>query len=318
MRLFLALLLALAFVAPARGESLKVILLLEHEGASPFNNLMRAGLEKARAEFGAIAETLVAPRGERQAEIFREAARRADLVIVATDGLHEILRDNAGNFRRVMFGCVDAGVRARNIMSVTFADEQAAYIAGAVAAMLAGNKPLAWLSGEDTPALRSLYNGFVEGARLTREDIRVAQAVSGSFTDPQAAVAKARALLERDPAVVALASGLGNEAAAGELGERPIVAFDAPDPDPRVLGSVVKALDRAVYEITASAASGNFAAKEIRVYDLANGGVDFVLGAAARKTPDVARRATELRRELIRGAIRPPSLRQRTLCDCLD
>ena len=317
--LSLILFLCLAPAIEGDAKTLKVALLLEHDGDSPFNALLKAGLERAGRELGALCSTIIAPRGGEQVEIFRRVASESDLVIVATDNLHEILRDNAGAFRSTKFGSIDAGIRARNIMSVTFADEQAAFLAGVASALAAPKAPLAWLSGEDVPALRSLYNGYVEGAKLADPDRQVAQAVSGSFVDPRAAAEKAESLRERSPAVVVLASGLGNAAARRVLGEILTVAMDGKIEAPNTLGSIVKALDRAVFEIVDSAASGAFAAKEIRVYDLANGGVDFILSKdASKKFVDAARRVRELKEEFAKGALRLPSLRQRTLCDCLD
>ena len=44
-----------------------------------------------------------------------------------------------------MFGCIDTGVRNRNIMSVTFEDNEPAYIAGAAAAkLLAPGTKIGW------------------------------------------------------------------------------------------------------------------------------------------------------------------------------
>lgn len=320
-RLTVALLLFFC-LAPTLAESagsLNVALLLEHEGDSPFNALLKAGLERAGRELGANCSTVIAPAGSDQAGIFRRAASEFDLVIVATDGLHELLRDNAGAFGSTKFGSIDAGIRARNIMSVTFADEQAAFLAGVASALAAPKATLAWLSGEDVPALRSLCNGYVEGVKLAEPNRPVARAVSGSFVDPRAAEEKAKSLRAHSPAVVVLASGLGNAAARGVFGEILTVAMDEKSEAPNTLGSIVKALDRAVYEIVASAVGGDFAAKEIRVYDLANGGVDFILSKdSSKKFIDAARRVRELKEEFAKGALRLPSLRQRTLCDCLD
>lgn len=130
---------------PARAASdtegsLRVALLLESvEPASSGNSwstLLQAGLTQAAHDFSLHAETLAATPGADQEALFSRAAREYDLVLVASDGLHEILRNNAANFRNTSFGCIDAGIRATNIMSVTFADEQAAFLAGAAAAML--------------------------------------------------------------------------------------------------------------------------------------------------------------------------------------
>lgn len=308
----------------------KAILLLEHESASPWTELLREGLAKGGRDFNFQVETIVAPPATDQSEVFRKAASSADLVLVATDNFHEILRDNAANFRRVKFGSIDAGIRAANIMSVTFADEQAAFLAGVAAAMLtvSPNVPginaeamTGWLSGADTPAIRSLFNGYSEGVKLAKPGARIAQALAGSFTEPAAAAEKAARLAKDGADVIVLAAGTGNEAAARALPNAWFVVLDKPDNSPRMMGAIVKKADNAVYEIMKSAAGANFAGKEIITYNLANKGVDFIFAPQFLKQPvprDIERRVAELRHELATGSIKLPSLRARTLCDCLD
>ena len=325
---------------PKGASPLRATLLLEHEEASPWNDLLLAGLERAGRDFGMETHVVYAPRGTDQAAALRKAAAESGLVIVASDGLHEALRDNAANFRRTMFGCIDAGVRAPNIMSVTFADEQASFLAGAAAALLTqaklpginAERTIGWLSGEDTPAMRSLFSGFAEGAQLAAPEVRVVQAVVGSFTDGPTAAAKTDGLLAAGADVVALAAGAGNPAALARLKAKDayLVGLDTDQSAAypgHCLLSIVKRADKAVYDIAASAASPRFRGKEIVVYDLANGGVDaaglsaFLAGpgkGAPESVPEsIGRRVGELRRELINGSIRLHSLRARTLCDCL-
>lgn len=303
--------------------AVKAALLLEHEASSPWTDLLREGFAKGAKDFGMDAEVVVLQPGPEQRKGFQEAAARSDLVILASDGLHEALRDNAANFRRVKFGSVDAGIRAPNIMSVTFADEQAAFLAGVAAAMAAkdgtgngsaGDGAIGWLSGEDTPAMRSLYNGFVEGARLANPDVRVIQSVAGSFTDKKAGAEKAAWLLRNGARVIVLAAGAGNPAPDLLKGAR-IISVDKTASG--AFAAISKKADKAVYEIMESMASGKFRGKEIVVYDLKNGGTDLTaLDKSAG--PDIERRVHELRRELGAGSIRIKSLRARTLCDCLD
>ena len=104
--LFLAIFALALIISPVwcAERTQKVVLLMDHAGESNFNNLLQAGLKLAANEFGIIGKTKIASADENQAEIFRQTAEEADLVIVATDNLHEILRDNAANFRSVMFG----------------------------------------------------------------------------------------------------------------------------------------------------------------------------------------------------------------------
>ena len=90
----------------------------------------------------------------------------------------------------------------------------------------------------------------------------------------------------------------------------------------QVLTSILKQGDRAVYEIVSSHVRGNFRGGEIVTYTLADKGVgitdfrSFAAGEGNKLPPRLASRLTELRRELERQAIRLPSLRQGTLCNC--
>lgn len=318
---------------PIHSFAFTASLILEHDQPSAWNELLRQGLQKAASDFGIETKVVVAETGEKQTEVFRETAQNSDLVIVASDNLHEILRDNAANFRRVKFGSIDAGIRAANIMSVTFQDEQAAFLAGVTAAFLtkaAGmeginpQKTIGWLAGMDTPAMRSLVNGFIEGAKIIDEDVRIAQAVVDSFANSELAAEKTRNILEQGADVVVLAAGAGNNLARQEVlqaGAWPI-EVDKNTGSTKKAGVITKAADKAIYEIVASAVGNNFRAKEIIVYNLINNGINWEGIEQILKTKGVpnelSRRLKELRRELENGSIYLKSMRQRTLCDCLD
>lgn len=335
-------------LAAAAGEApaLRVALLLEDAAPDQgWNDLLRQGLEQARKELGVRTAVVVAPpqgsNGLTQEGIFQAAARQADLVLLSGARLHEILRNNAANFRQTKFGCIDTGIRAANIMCVTFADEQAAFLAGALLSQLhrhgllpaprtrAGSDELTlgWLAGEDDPQLKSMLNGFVEGVRLESPGARVINGVAGSYSSPEKGRAKAEELLGLDInalAVLAGRAGLGAVEAAIAQG-RPLVGVDKDQQflAPKLmLTSIVKRADRAVFEIVKATAQGAFAGNEIITYDLANGGVDIVSPqvwarhAGVRLPAAIERRLAELRLELTRGGIRLPSLRDRTLCNC--
>ncbi len=168
-------------------------------------------------------------------EAFRRAAQENDLVIVATDNMHEILRNNAANFRRKKFGVIDAGIRAPNVSCVTFADEQAACLAGAAAAMLAkarGAGAIGWLSGMDTPAMRSLFFGIF---RLRGNDYARYPGCPGysrlvhRFRSGRGKAAQ----LAGTASVIALAAGAANPAAAKAIRDSKalVICLDAWQPD---------------------------------------------------------------------------------------
>lgn len=317
---------SLVFANSAWADGLSCALLLEHGESAPYTDMLRAGLEQAAKEFGLSAKVVIAGKNSDQVQAFRKAAQENDLLIVASDNFYEILRDNAANFRSRKFAVIDAGIRASNTSSITFADEQAAFLAGACAALLArerGSQVIGWLSGQDTPAMRSLFSGYAAGAETAVPGMRIIQAIAGSFTDGSRAAEKAGQLA--DAAVIALAAGAANGAAAQKLSasQALVISVDALQPGllpQRTAGAITKAVDRAVYELCRDFAAGKFRTKEIGVFDLANGGVDFkgFDEFGAKKYPHIARRIGELKRELLAGNIHLGSRRQRTLCDCLD
>ena len=306
-------------------EKPRALLLLEQGKSSAWTDMLRAGFEAASRKHG-FAGTVELLHPDWNHSLANTVAN-AELAIVATDNLHEALRDNAAKFRRVKFGSIDAGIRAANVMSVTFKDEEAACLAGCAAAMLAaksGRTPLiGWLSGEDSPAMRTLYNGFVEGAKLANPQIQVAQAlVNGQ--DEEASIDRARQLQKQGAQVIALAAGAANPAVARTLSDTGIwlVLVDDQLEQPNVAGWLLRRPDLAVADIVASAAT-NFRGKEIDTRGLADGYVSFELSQGlARENSELFREAQrrihELRAEMAAGNFHLPSLRARTLCDCLD
>lgn len=320
----------------AEAAPLRVCLLLESNAPDKgWHDLLKSGLERAGRDFSLEAWVAVAPAGGDQQAVFRAEAARADLLIVADDSLHEVLRNNAAAFPRVRFGCIDTGVRAANIMSVSFADEQAAFLAGVAAAMMTtGNsrgmnphKTLGWLSGQETGPIVTMLNGFLEGARLVDPHMRIVHRSVGSFADAERARTLCGEILDEGADIVVLAAGEAGLSALDVLAERQALAIGmAADQDGLrpgvVLTSILKQADRAVYEIVRSLAQGNFQGSEILVWNLADSGVgitdfgSFVRGAGNHLPPRLSSRLKELRGELVQGNIRLPSLRQRTLCNC--
>ena len=221
--------LCLAPIRLTAAQPLRVCLLLESDVPDKgWHDLLREGLARAAREHHVAARVAVAPAGPEQQDIFRQEAANADLLIVADDSLHEILRNNAAAFPRVRFGCIDIGVRAANIMSVSFADEQAAFLAGVAAAMLTTSdsrgmnpqKTLGWLSGQETGPIVTMLNGFLEGAHLVDPQMRIVHRTVGSFEDAEGARARCREILDEGADIVVLAAGSAGLAALDVLADR--------------------------------------------------------------------------------------------------
>jgi len=313
----------------ADGKNLSIALILE-SGVSDHGaaDMLKGALKEAAAKHGAAAEVIIAdPDKCDQTDVFRKAAAEHSLVIIAEGRLHEILRDNAAAFPKTMFGCIDTGVRNRNIMSVTFEDNEPAYIAGALAGeLLDPATKVGWLQAEKTPMLNNMYKAFSDGLQLSHQGPAPLQ-MSAGFNKPLAEADALRRLEEKGCSVVVIAGGYGQRGAWNAAGTTRalLVGMDQDQSSQapgRVPFSIIKRFDRALMEIVDSAASGHFRAKDILVYTLANGGVDIQLSADWAKDHPVSKklsqRISDLRHEITAGHIKFTDLRDPTLCDCLD
>ena len=314
--------------SPGDAPGLRVALLLED--AAPdrgWNDLLRQGLEQAQKELGVRTAVVVAPpqgsNGLTQEGIFQAAARQADLVLLSGARLHEILRSQAGNFPRTSFGCLDTsilGLRSKNIMSVTFADAEPAFLAGAASALMVGEgQKLGWLEDEESPQSRTMLEGFIAGAQISRPDIRIVRR-EAKGKDMDTLLSEMRF---EGAAMVFLATGSYTRKAVTALAAQSLwgVGLDmdqSPLAPKKLPLSLVKRFDRAVEELVLARANGTFKGRETLVYNLENKGVALVQARDARLPANVQRRLQELSRELEAGNIVLEDKRTPTLCNCLD
>ena len=318
-------LLSVLFLAAPQiqAQPLRVALLLEGQRDDHAkNSLMCLGLANAAKSCELQASVLEAGEGN-LAAVFAKAAKEHDLVLLASPRLHEILRSQAGNFPRTSFGCLDTsilGLRSKNIMSVTFADAEPAFLAGAASALMVGEgQKLGWLEDEESPQSRTMLEGFIAGAQISRPDIRIVRR-EAKGKDMDTLLSEMRF---EGAAMVFLATGSYTRKAVTALAAQSLwgVGLDmdqSPLAPTKLPLSLVKRFDRAVEELVLARANGTFKGRETLVYNLENKGVALVQARDARLSANVQRRLQELSRELEAGNIVLEDKRTPTLCNCLD
>ena len=323
--LLTGILLSVLFLAAPQiqAQPLRVALLLEGQRDDHAkNSLMCQGLANAAKKCPVQASVLEAGEGDLEA-LFERAAKEHDLVLLASPRLHEILRSQAGNFPRTSFGCLDTsilGLRSKNIMSVTFADAEPAFLAGAASALMVGEgQKLGWLEDEESPQSRTMLEGFIAGAQISRPDIRIVRR-EAKGKDMDTLLSEMRF---EGAAMVFLATGSYTRKAVTALAAQSLwgVGLDmdqSPLAPKKLPLSLVKRFDRAVEELVLARANGTFKGRETLVYNLENKGVSLVQARDARLPANVQRRLQELSRELAAGNIVLRDRRTPTLCNCLD
>ncbi len=106
-------------------------------------------------------------------EVAASTTHDNDIIVVASPIFHTLLNNNAGNYRRQNFLCLDADIAAPNILSIVFADVQSAYLCGVAAGMLLHSLPRTTektpsiplaLIGDASLAQEAMHKAFQKGA----------------------------------------------------------------------------------------------------------------------------------------------------------
>jgi basic membrane protein A len=337
-RLFLALILlnaALLFIPgrtdPRRGTdgkaTLRVGLVFDvgGRGDKSFNDLAYEGVREAEERLGITAELVEPGDGaDRESALRMLAAQGMDLVFgvgfIFTDDLNRV----APAFPRTLFAGVDYALHSEvpmppNLVALKFREEEGAFLVGALAALTSRTGRVGFVGGMDMPLIHKFEAGYRAGVREVCPSCRVlvgyAGVTSQAFKDPGKGKELALAQYDAGADVIFHASGatgLGVFEAA-RLRQKLAIGVDADqwsEAPGRVLSSMVKLVNTAVYETIALLESGRFT-PGVRVFGLKEKGVDYVYNEQNRPLiPQAVRARVEaLRQEIIAGRIRVPTER---------
>lgn len=160
---------------------------------SAYEQQINAGVEEAAKRLGITIKTVESQTIADIAINLRAYAQAGCYSLIATGGPTAPvgLAQVAKQFPNQRFAIVDSTVRAPNVTSYEFANEQGTYVIGALAAMMTKTNVIGATFGLDLPPLKRYRAGFVEGAKSINPHIRVLIEFAGSFDDPALSLAAA-------------------------------------------------------------------------------------------------------------------------------
>ena len=259
----------MAGAAAGSGRQARIGLVLEQtlvgRGSDPFQYGAFRGLLRAKRRLHVQAKA-VAPSptgvGDQFVPPFFQLARQHYSLVIGIGFLELGAVSRAARmFPHERFAILDATRQdvphsPPNLEGTTFHSEQAAYLAGFVAASMAdkGPKPhvVSSVGGIPIPTVQSFIAGFEAGARRADPKIKLLRAYSGTFLSPRPCANDALSQIDHGSTVVfdvAGACGLGALHTAKRKGVYGIgVDIDQSYLGHFILTSVVKNLDVAVYD----------------------------------------------------------------------
>jgi len=290
---FVCLVCAFAFLTaslqPASAEPVKVALVLAgFLGDKSFNDSAYEGLEQAIKDFGIEVKVMESKNpGDWESNVMAMAASGYDLVLGCSTQIAELVAKHAAEFPDVKFGVIDGAVKAPNVQSIVFAQNEGSFLAGAAAALFTtktdlpgvnDKKIIGWVGGMDIPVLHDFLVGYEQGAKYVDPDMKILVSFAGTFNDPLKGKELTLAQYDQGADIVMnVASNTGNGIleAANETGKYAIgvdLNQDAIYPG-HILTSMLKRVDQASYKLVKDVVENTFVGDTVIEMGIASGGV---------------------------------------------
>ena len=257
-------------------------------GDKSYNDSCYAGAMKAEEEFDIELKTLEGTESsEWKANFLAVAEAGYDLVICSSSNFQEYMKEYCSSYPDLKFAVIDTTVEGDNIVSVSFAQNQGSFLAGAAAAMFTTKTDIdgvndedviGWVGGMDIPVLHDFFTGYEQGAKYINPDITILQSFAGTWNDPLKGKELTLAQYQQGADIVmnvASGTGTGILEAAAEAGKYAIgVDLNQDNDRPgSVLTSMLKRVDSATYLLIKSVVDGTFEGGSRSYLTVADNGV---------------------------------------------
>ncbi|WP_300668206.1 BMP family ABC transporter substrate-binding protein [Desulfoluna sp.] len=172
-----------------------------------------------------------------------------------------------------------------NIMGLVFAENEAGFMAGALAAMMSKTQAIGVVAGIEIPPVIRYRKGYEAGAKYVDPDCEVFGVYIDSFTDPVRGQAAALSQMEQGADVIFGAGGKTGSGAIKFAAQKGawVIGVDqdeymtsfmkgtVPASD-HLISSAMKRVDNAVYQAIETTVKGHFAGGT-RVFNIKNNGI---------------------------------------------
>lgn len=253
-----------------------------------FNEFAYKGMMRAVEEFSlksSFIETLQPTDYEKNIEQF--VSEGYEMIITVGFLVGDATRKMAEKYPNMKFAIVDFAYDppVDNIMGLIFAEDQAGFLAGALAGLTTKTKTVGAVLGMEIPPVIRFRKGYEAGIKYVCPDCQILAVYIDSFTDP--ARGKAAALSQIDEGADVIFGGGGTTGSGAILGAAQagtwVIGVDQDEygttfkggkvqGSNKLLSSAMKRVDNAVYGAVKAAVEGTFKGGTA-VFDASNDGI---------------------------------------------
>ncbi len=242
-----------------------------------FNETAWAGMQRAEAELGVEISVLESTsESDFEPNIQAFVDQDCDLIVTVGFLLGEATQEAADANPDQLFAIVDEGIEGDNLLGLTFATEQAGFLAGYVAAAMTESGTIGTYGGLNIPPVTVFMDGYLAGASFYNEEMGADVVVegwdgedglfTGNFESQDDGRNITDTLLQAGADIimpVAGPVGLGTATAIEDFGQGTMIwvdtdGFESTQFGELMLTSVLKNMDVAVFDAMESVVDGTF------------------------------------------------------------
>jgi basic membrane protein A len=294
------------------------------KGDQSFNDAAFAGFQKAEKEFKIGGRDVEPSDNESTAdkvERLEQLAKAGYNPIIGVGFVYApAVKEVAAKYPKVTFGIIDdSTVQAKNVADLVFHEEQASYLAGVAAAKATKKNHIGFIGGVDIPLIHKFEAGYVQGAKSVNPKIKVESqyltqtAQEGGFSSPDKGENAATGQIDAGADVIYHAAGLSGQGVIKAAAAHQVWAIGVDSDQYRqsalaaykqyILGSALKNVGGAVYELAKSVVEGKPLSGEVRG-DLKSGGVGFAdSNPRYQAMKDVVAAVDKARQDIVEGKV---------------
>jgi basic membrane protein A len=323
--LSIILIVSIAGCAPAAESTKteKVVYLINGSlGDNAFYDSGQKGMDQIASQYGVEIRTIECGYDAAQFEPSLEAAvGYADVIFVISYGFEDLVKEYADKYPEKIFVNLDTIVQndKATITSVDYLEEESAFLAGVVAAMLTTDtsipnvndqKIIGAVGGDVDPVIDAFMFAYENGAKYVDPEIVMERKYLGDWEDTAKGKQATLQLYDMGADIVfqiAAAAGMGVLQASGERDLYSIgvdTNQNAIVPG-HVVASDIKDIGLAITNIYATIKDGSYKAGQVLQYGLSTNGVDLVFDDNNNVLPQtILDKVNELRDQVIKGDLK--------------
>lgn len=295
-------------------------------GDRSFYDSSNAGVERAGKELG-ISYQIFECRNDPTLikDQMVAASEYGNIVVAVGFEFYDTVQEMAAAFPEIDYIYVDNAIPGiDNLITISYAENQGSFLAGALAAKMTtdtslegmnAEKVIGMVGGQDIEVIRNFEAGYRAGAEYVEPEIKVEVLYAQDFEDPAKGKENATTLYSMGADIVFQVAGKTGEGvfeAAKELGKYAIgVDSDQRyiDPD-HILASMTKEVGTSIYDTIKKIQKGEIERGVVSVYSLAENGVGLSYGDDTMEqlvSDEVKAELDEIKGKILSGEIEVPT-----------